>query len=139
MNPKIFKGDCFTDERGIIRYNNCVDFGQIRRFYEIENSSVDYIRGWNGHKVEQRWFMVSFGEIEVNIVSIENIEKNDFTNNVLSYTLNAKSKDILYVPPGYATSIKQKSVGAKIIAMSDYLMGELDDNLKWQLKDNKYD
>lgn len=44
--PKIIKGNSFTDIRGTINFNNSFDASQIKRMYIIQNSSVNFIRGW---------------------------------------------------------------------------------------------
>jgi hypothetical protein len=37
-------------------YNNDFDFSEIKKMYTIENSSIEFIRVWQGHRIEQRWF-----------------------------------------------------------------------------------
>ena len=62
-------GKKHQDERGIITYNNDFDASQIKRMYTIENHSTDFIRGWQGHKVEQRWFACMKGGFKIKVKS----------------------------------------------------------------------
>ena len=51
--PKIVKGKAFKDDRGQLKFNNLFNLSLIKRIYLIENKK-DIIRGWQGHKIEQR-------------------------------------------------------------------------------------
>lgn len=53
-SPKIIEGGKYADERGNLFFNNKYDASAIKRIYCIENNNIDYIRGWTGHKTEQR-------------------------------------------------------------------------------------
>ncbi len=61
MIPEISRSGSHTHSRGTLFYNNNFDTSAIKRIYVIENQSVDFIRGWQGHKIEQRWFSVIKG------------------------------------------------------------------------------
>ena len=52
--PKIIKGNSHTDSRGTLKFNNFFDTSEIKRMYIVQNSSTEILRGWQGHKVEQR-------------------------------------------------------------------------------------
>ena len=56
MIPKIIKGENYNDSRGILFYNNDFDASAIKRLYVIDNQKTNFIRAWQGHKIEQRWF-----------------------------------------------------------------------------------
>ena len=56
MIPKIIKGENHNDSRGILFYNNDFDASAIKRLYVIDNQKTNFIRAWQGHKIEQRWF-----------------------------------------------------------------------------------
>ena len=88
------------------------------------------VRGWKGHKIEKRWFFCSKGEVEVSVVNLECFgNENPF---FYKFKLNDTNLDVLYVPQGYATSIKQIKPKSKIVAMSDYLINTSnDENLRW--------
>ena len=56
MVPKLIKGNRHEDARGTLIYNNDFEASAIKRIYVIENQNTDFIRAWQGHKIEQRWY-----------------------------------------------------------------------------------
>jgi len=70
----LLKGAKHRDQRGIITYNNDFDASQIKRSYTIENASLDFIRGWQGHKIEQRWFACMKGKFEIRVIEVDDFE-----------------------------------------------------------------
>ena len=70
-SPKIIKGNSYTDQRGILNYNNLFNASGIKRIYIIENSSTKIFRGWQGHKIEQRWFCSVQGSFRIKLIEID--------------------------------------------------------------------
>ena len=58
QNMKIINGGTFKDSRGTLRFVNDFDFSEVKRFYQIENSSTDIVRAWQGHKIEEKFFLL---------------------------------------------------------------------------------
>lgn len=131
--PKIILGNKITDSRGILRFNNEFDLKEVRRFYEIENINSSFKRGWKGHHIEQRWFLATKGKIEVKILKMKDISLGLSEKKCQTFILDSETMDVLYVPSGFATCIKQLSVGGKLLAMSDYLIGVNDDEQSWDV------
>lgn len=129
--PYLIKGEKHTDSRGVICFNNNFSLERIKRIYEIQNSNVSLERGWKGHLIESRWFVCSRGEISI---MIKQIKPNGHSLLEMSeeYSLIENSFDVLYVPPGYATLIKQKKRGSKLIAFSDYLIQDSEKEYRWK-------
>ena len=75
MIPKLILGGSHSDIRGTLTFNNDFDASQIKRIYTKENHSLDFIRGWQGHKMEQRWFSAIKGSFKIQILSIAYFEK----------------------------------------------------------------
>jgi len=50
-SPKIIKGKSYTDQRGILNYNNLFNASAIKRIYILENSSTKIFRGWKVTKL----------------------------------------------------------------------------------------
>ena len=51
-----------------------------------------------------------------------------------TFKLNEDSLDVLVVPPGYATSIKQYANGDRIHVFADYELGvNVDEDLRWNI------
>lgn len=129
--PLIIKGDVYKDERGTVLHVNNFNLDSIKRIYVIENKDINTRRGWKGHAIENRWFHCSKGKIEIQVVAIN--EFVDDKPNIDKFILSDKNLDILFVPKGYATLIKQINKGSRVTAMGDFLLGESnDDNLRWE-------
>ena len=129
----LLEGKKFEDERGIIRYNNDFDATQIKRIYTIENNSLDFIRGWQGHKIEQRWFACMQGSFEIAVITI-----NDFENpskDVIPeyFTLKTNNLDFLHIKAGCITAIKAKEENSKLLVLADYSINEINDEYRFPL------
>ncbi|MEC4054525.1 sugar epimerase [Myroides odoratimimus] len=126
-------GNVFTDHRGKLLFNNNIDLSLFKRLYIIENSSLNVRRGWQGHKIEKRFFCVSRGSFLIKVVKIDDFE-NPSTNLVVQeYILKALNFDSLLLSSGYATLIQELEEDSQLLAFSDYLLGEVDDNYKYDL------
>ena len=132
--PKIIKGDLFKDNRGKLFSCNRFDMSLVKRMYLIENINSNYIRGWKGHKIETRWFFATKGSIIINTILISDLEDSNSFPVINTFKLNDGNLDVLEVPPGFATSIKQYSNGDKICVFADYeLDSSGDEDLRWDL------
>lgn len=131
MIPKITKGNSHTDSRGTLFFNNDFDASTIKRFYVIENQNTDFIRAWQGHKIEQRWFSTVQGAFKIQLICIDNWEKPSKESERFGFILEAKKMDILHIPKGYVSSIQSLEEGSKLLVMSDYLMGEVKDECRY--------
>ena len=131
--PKIIKGNSFTDIRGTIYFNNSFDTSEIKRMYIIQNSSVDIIRGWQGHKVEQRWLSALQGEFEIHLIEIDNWETPSRGLQSIKYDLSSDKMNILHVPSGFVSSIRSKESDSKLMAMSNYGINEIKDEYRYEI------
>lgn len=135
--PNIIKGNSFLDERGKITFNNDFNAAAIKRIYFITNHSLDFIRGWQGHQIEQRWFMSVKGTFEIKVIKIDNWDKPSNHLNAKIYQINADNADVLHVPKGFVTSIQALQEDSKLMAMSDYTLGEIKDEYRFAI--NQFD
>lgn len=129
----ILHGKAHQDNRGIITFNNEFDASEIKRIYTIENHSPDFIRGWQGHKIEQRWFACMKGSFEVSVIEVD-----DFTNpskdlTIQKYLLTDEVLTYLHVPSGCITAIQAKQDGSKLLVLADYGLGEINDEYRFDL------
>lgn len=129
----ILNGKKHEDERGIITYNNDFDASEIKRIYTIVNHSVDFIRGWQGHKIEQRWFACMKGEFEISVIEIDNFENPSEDLMIYKYILEDKELTYLHIPAGCITAIQAKTEGSKLLVLSDYALGEIQDEYRFPL------
>jgi hypothetical protein len=133
MNPKVILGNCHSDPRGSLFYNNDFDATAIKRVYVIENQDTDFVRAWQGHKIEQRWFAVMQGSFEIRLLAIDDWELPSKDLVPFVFVINAEKLDVIYVPGGYVNSIQSLEKGSKLLVMSDYLMGEVNDEYRYKV------
>ena len=129
----IIKGNRFIDARGTLCYNNNFDASLIKRIYTIENADADFIRGWQGHKIEQRWFAALIGSFEISVVLIDDWANPSKNRPITKYILTTDSLDYLHVPEGHITAIQALEGNSKLLVMTDYLLGELQDDYRYPI------
>ncbi|WP_310556231.1 WxcM-like domain-containing protein [Flavobacterium sp.] len=134
MLPKLIKGNIHKDVRGNLKYNNDFDLSEIKRVYIIENADNQLKRGWQGHKIEQRWFSVISGKFEIMLLEIDNWENPSENLKPLLFELTSETLDALHIPSGYVTCIQSQELGSKLLVMADYNVGEINDEYKFALE-----
>ena len=130
MIPKFIKGSSYKDNRGSLNYNNYFDASVINRMYVIDNN-LGFTRRWQGHKIEQRWFSAMKGDFEIQLIKVDNWETPNKKLEKLTFKLNEETLDFLHIPAGYISSIKSFNKGDKLLVMSDYSLGEVNDDYKY--------
>jgi hypothetical protein len=133
LSPKIISGNCHSDPRGSLFYNNDFDATAIKRVYVIENHNTDFVRGWQGHKIEQRWFAAMQGSFEIRLMEIDDWENPSKDLVPFVFVINTEKLDVIHVPGGYVNSIQSLEEGSKLLVMSDYLMGEVNDEYRYKV------
>jgi hypothetical protein len=133
MVARIINGGNHFDTRGTVRFNNSFDATAIKRIYLIENNETTFVRGWQGHRIEQRWFSVLQGSFKIELIAIDNWENPSKGLKPLSFIVNAGTLDILHVPHGYVSSIQSLEEGSKLLVMADYLLGEVQDEYRFDI------
>lgn len=129
--PQTITGGSATDHRGTISFVNGFDMSQVRRFYMIENSDTQIVRGWRAHRIEQRWFHVIQGEFKIGLVEIDNWENPSKRLPIAYYILSTKNMEVFHIPVGYAISIQALEADSKLLVFADQTMEnvKLDDYL----------
>ncbi len=92
---KIMVGDKAVDDRGTVTFVNDFDFSGVKRFYQVENHTVNFIRAWHGHKKEGKYEYVAKGTALIGVVNLE-------TEQVQKFILSSKSPRVLWIPPNHA-------------------------------------
>ena len=131
MTPKIIVGNSHTDSRGSLWYNNDYDTSAIKRMFVIENHSTDFVRAWQGHQIEKRWYLVIKGSFKIQLIAIDNWEIPSKNLERFSFTFTADQLDVLHIPQGYVSSIQSLEEGSKLLVMSDYFLGEIQDEFRF--------
>ena len=131
QQPKIIKGNSLSDIRGTINFNNSFDASEIKLIYIIKNTSIDFLRGWQGHQIEQRWFSALHGSFCIKLIKIDNWELPSKNLECLELSICNKTLDVLYVPNGYVSCIKAMEKDSKLLVMANYLIGEIEDEYSY--------
>lgn len=129
----LLKGNQHLDSRGTVFYNNDFDATAIKRIYMIENQTTDFIRGWRGHKIEQRWFSVIKGSFKIELIAIDDWDHPSQELKRDTFYIYAETMDVLHVPAGFVTSIQSLEDGARLLVMADYLFGALNEEYLFEV------
>jgi dTDP-4-dehydrorhamnose 3,5-epimerase-like enzyme len=132
MIPKITEGSSHTDSRGTLFFNNNFDASAVKRIYVIENRNTDFVRGWQGHKIEQRWFTAVKGSFKIQLIAIDNWDNPSKGLEIVTFMVADKKQDVLHVPKGYVSSIQALEEGSRLFVMADYLFGEIQDDYRFE-------
>lgn len=133
-SPLLIKGGSHLDHRGELKYNNTFDASRIKRLYTISNTQVNPGRGWQGHKIESRWFSCVKGNFKISLIAIDNWStpsKNLYKNR---FQISNDTLDVLYAPPGYISFLEMLEPDSILLVMSDYELGEEDDEYRYDLE-----
>jgi len=133
MLPRIIQGNIHTDGRGGLYYNNNFNALAIKRIYFIENRDTDFVRGWQGHKIEQRWFSATTGGFEIKLIEVDNWEAPSLDLKQHIFTISAEKLDVLHIPAGYISSIRSLTDYAKLLVMADHGLGEIKDEYRYDV------
>jgi dTDP-4-dehydrorhamnose 3,5-epimerase-like enzyme len=133
MKPQIIRGNSHLDVRGVIVFNNDYNAAEVKRIYFIENVALNFVRGWQGHQIEQRWFSAVQGSFKICIRAIDNWEKPSKELPFESFIVTATTFDVLHVPKGYITSIQSLEENSRLMAMSDYSIGVVSDEYRFDI------
>jgi len=131
--PGIIKGGKYSDDRGNLFFNNDFNASEVKRIYYIENTDTEFVRGWTGHKIEQRWFSALQGSFTIRFVKIDNWETPSKDVEVLKFQLNSDNFNVLHMPKGYASAIQSNEKNSRLLVMADYLLGEIADDYRFSI------
>ncbi len=129
----LLEGERYEDERGIITYNNDFDASAVKRIYTIENKNTALIRGWQGHRIERRWFAAIQGSFEISVIQIDDFQNPSKDLTVMKHHLTEETLTYLHVPGGCITAIQASEEGSKLLVLADYAIGEIQDEYRFPL------
>jgi len=131
--PCLIEGGEFQDGRGSIKFFNDFSMSEIKRMYLIEHRKTNLVRAWQGHKIEQKWFLVLSGVFHFIFMKPDNWEMTSKELNYFEFILTVNDSKILYVPNGFINGFKSLEENSKVIVYSDLTISDaLSDNLKYE-------
>ena len=113
-------GGIAKDHRGHIKFVNDFDMSLVKRFFIIKNADTELVRGWRGHKIEQRWFYVLQGSFALHLVKIDNWDNPCKDLTIQSEILKDTDLAVLHVPKGYATAFKALEPNSQLLVYGDF-------------------
>ena len=130
--PKLLKGDTFSDDRGTLSFVNDFDLLPVKRMYSIIHTDKNVVRAWQGHQHESKWFKCIKGSFVVAWKKIDNFSKPSPLPQAKHVIIKSTEPAILFIPPGYANGLKAMEDNSEIMVFSDYYLGEsLDDKIRF--------
>ena len=123
---KIINANISYDDRGEIVY--CNEFSliknKIKRFYQITNNNINFVRAWHGHKYEDKFLLVLQGAFKICAVKIDNWKNPSKTLSVEKFDLNSNTPKILHIPGGYAHGTQNLKIDSKLIVFSTFSLNQ---------------
>lgn len=124
-------GKKHIDERGEIIFANDFDLTSFIRCYHITHTSIDIIRGWQGHFKERKAFMITKGSFLIQWVLLEN-ENPRMEAPTNSIILSSAEPSVLILPAGLANGFKALEKNSSMMVFSDMNVRESKkDDYRW--------
>ncbi|MFC1652362.1 WxcM-like domain-containing protein [Planctomycetota bacterium] len=105
FQPKLIEGGLHVDHRGIVAFVNDFDFAQVNRSYAISFHRARELRGWIGHRQEQRWFWAVKGTVQIAVVKPDRWDVPASNLSVVRFVLSATKPQVLHIPAENAIGI----------------------------------
>lgn len=121
---KLIQGSKHSDKRGTLYFINDFDMRPVKRMYMIVHEDITMIRGWRGHKLEQRWFYVVEGSFEFKLVKIDNWKTPSVNLEMICHVLSSDEPQILHVPTGFASHFRALANNSKVLVYADAMISE---------------
>ena len=121
---ELINGGQFTDARGTLSFFNDFDMLPVRRFYITEHPDTIFVRAWQAHKVEQKWFFVIAGSFKVVLVKPDNWDMPNGDLVHQEFILTSEKSQVLHIPGGFANGLKALEAGSKLMIFSDFTLAE---------------
>ena len=124
QKPSIIPGGTFTDYRGAMRFVNDFKFENVVRFYFIKHPDANFVRAWQGHQFEQKWFYPISGSFVVAWVKIDDFENPSLNLIPEFHIISSDRSELVHIPKGYANGIKALEPSSELMIFSDLVVEE---------------
>lgn len=131
MKATLHQGGFFTDDRGTIQFVNEKSPGNYRRFYLITHPNKTIVRGWQGHKHEEKAFYAIGGGFIIAVVNPLCFEEPAGDEIPEFFELTVNNNNFLRVPGGCYTGIKALMPNSTLLVLSGFdLAGSKEDDYR---------
>ena len=117
--PRIIKGGHFSDHRGDMRFVNDFEFDDIARFYFIKHKDEKFIRAWQGHEFEKKYFYPITGSFIIAWVKIDDFDNPSSTLIPEHHIIEQERSEIVCIPKGYANGLRALEPNSELMIFSD--------------------
>ena len=93
---------------------------KIKRFYQITNHNINFVRAWHGHKKEDKYLLVTKGVFKICAVKIDNWKQPSKKLPIQEFILNSNSPKIIKLPGGHAHGTQNLKVNSKLLVFSTF-------------------
>jgi dTDP-4-dehydrorhamnose 3,5-epimerase len=132
-NPYLISGNVAFDERGKVSFVNDFTFSDVKRFYMIQNHENYFVRAWQGHQNEAKYFTVLQGKALICAVKIDNWNTPSKELSVEEFVLTEEKPAVLCLPKGYANGMMNLTKDTKIVVFATTTLTETNaDNYRWE-------
>lgn len=121
---EIIEGEIYCDARGQISSLNDFRFDGVERCYFIHHPSTQVVRGWHGHRHEQKWFYCLKGAFTLALVKIDDWEHPSPTLPAEIIPLTDDRSRIVHVAEGYANCLKASVPGSIMLVFSSKILAD---------------
>jgi hypothetical protein len=73
------------------------------------------------------------GSFSIQLIAIDHWDKPSINLERFTFIVDSEKLDVLHVPSGYVSSIQSLEEGSKLLVMSDYLLGEMKDEYRFEV------
>ena len=120
----MFRFQTNVDDRGSLTFCNDLVVKDFKRFYVVENHSVNFVRAWHGHLLESKIFIPLEGTFRIAITKPKNWEAPSKDEETEVYYLSSLDRKALLIPPGYYNGLQNLTVENKLMVFSDKSLEE---------------
>ncbi len=133
--PNLIDVQLSYDDRGELVHCNNFNFqkNKIKRFYQISNHEINFVRAWHGHKREKKYILILQGSLKLCTIKIDNWKNPSKNLEKNTFILNEKNPQILYIPGGFVHGSQNLNANTKFIVFSNF---DINESLK---DDYRYD
>jgi hypothetical protein len=97
-------------------------FENVKRYYTITHPDTNIICAWLGHQQEKKYFFITKGNFQINLIKIDNWQTPSKGLQSLNHTLSGSVSEILIIPPCHVNDFRALKADSTIIIFSDMLL-----------------
>ena len=124
QEPTLIPGGTFSDQRGSLRFVNDFFMKDVVRFYIIRHNNTEFVRAWQAHKKERKYFYVLKDKFVVAYVKLDKFDNPDMSLKPEYTVLSEQESKVLAIPEGYANGLKALEPDAEIMVFSNLAVEE---------------